>query len=276
MDERSLENLYNKPMKKLLILFFLICSQLQAGTVYYISPTGNNAASGTINEPWQTLRYACSMATALGDVIHVMPGTYNESSTSNLAVGVSIEGEVGSIIRSTITSTYTISLSSSNSNTNGNQHISGIRLQSNTLYTAYAGIGIINRGNVEIYDCEIADFNYYAIALHNGEQTGRYAVNNSIHNCVITNSSGYINGDSKGSLNILSQDGLRIYDNTISVNRLGGANGNCIDGVEGFIKNMKVYNNTLIKTMVVGTTAWDFAIEIWNWEGGNERYIIII
>jgi len=243
---------------------------------YYVSTSGNNGNAGTLASPWRNLSYACSTAITPGDIIHVISGTYNETTQCSLRVGVSIEGEgkTASIIKSSVTTSgqYAISLTSSNSNTNGNQHITGIRIESTTAYASFAGIGIIKRGNVEVYNCTIVNFNYYGIALHNGEQSGSYAVGNKVHDNIITNCSGYIGGDSRGALNISSQDGLLIYNNTIVNARADGNNGNCIDGVEGFIKNMKVYNNTLTKTYVYGVTAWEFCIEIWNWEGGNEIY----
>jgi len=289
MEWFSLEDDNYKSVRYIFVIIFLIgcCEELPvtAGNVYHISPTGSNANTGTVDSPWLTLSYACTRATASGDVIHVTAGTYNESSTSILAVGVSIEGEGRnvSIIRSTINAVnvYTITLSSGTSNTNGNQHISDLRLESTTPYAAFAGIGVLKRGNVEIFNVDIINFNYYAVAFHNGEQSGAYAVGNKIHDCIITNCGGYIGvygsgGDAAGALNILSQDGLQIYNNTITIARTNNMNGNCIDGVEGFIKNMKVYNNTLSKTLIVGTTPWDFAIEIWNWEGGNEIYNNVI
>jgi len=276
LERINLEDHHNKPVKYLfLILFFSFCGVAVSGTVYHISPSGSNSNSGSVNSPWQTLSYACTK-TISGDVIHITQGTYSEASQSILPVGVSIEGENKNtcIIGSSLSS-YTILLQNSSSNTNGNQHISGITLKSNTPYTAYAGIGVINRGNVEIYDCNIADFNYYAVAFHNGESSTALATGNKIHDCTITNSSGYIgtysSGDSKGSINLLSQDGLQIYNNTITVNRTDGKNGNCIDAVGGYLKDVKIYNNTLSKTFVSGQT-WDFAIEIWNWLGGVEIY----
>jgi len=250
---------------------------------YYVSPTGNNSNNGSQSSPFATLAYACTKVKTVGNIIHLNAGTYIETSTSMLAVGVSIEGDsrTTTIIKSTVTSSnaFTILLSSNNSNTNGNQHISNIKLQSSTPYTAFAGIGVLNRGNVEIYNCDISNFNWYGIAFHNGEQSTAYATGNKIHDCTITNSSGYIgvysSGDSKGSVDVLSQDGLLIYNNNITVNRTDGLNGNCIDGVGGFIKNVKIYNNTLTKIFTPSKT-WDFAIEFWNIYENNEIYNNII
>lgn len=245
---------------------------------YYIDPAGSNSNSGTIGSPWETLAYALSGRVS-GDIIHANAGTYTISSQLSVPVGVSIEGasRTTTIFNSTVTTSgqYTLYLSSSSSNTNGNQYIRNLTLKSSVDYAAFAAMAIRYRGNVEVYNCNFTNFNYYAIYLYNGASGGSYAVNNRVHDCIISNCSTYT-GDSKGALQIHNQDGLLIYNNTITCSRPDNNNGNCIDGVDGYIKNMKVYNNTLTKTMLVGTTAWDFAIEIWHWEGGNEIYNNVI
>ena len=100
-----------------------------SATTYYIDPSGKNTNNGSSSSPWNTLAYACSKVTTQGDIIHVNAGTYIETSQSELAVGVSIEGVgVTSIIKSHITSAdWKIQLLSSSEGTNGNQHISNIK-----------------------------------------------------------------------------------------------------------------------------------------------------
>ena len=257
------------------------------GTYFYVSTSGNDSSgNGSAGSPWRSLAKACSSVSSSGAVIHVNTGTYTEPSTCALKVGVSIEGEgSGSVIRSTVAGSYAILAESGSyaSPTAGNQHISNIKLVSNTPYSARAGIGVSNRGYVEIANCEIADFNYYGVAFSNGEQSSYFAKGNKIHDCTITNSAGYLggsypSGDSTGSINIDSQDGLQIYNNTITVDRSDGLNGNCIDGVEGFLKNVKVHHNTLLKTFTDSSRGkiWDFAIEWWNLYEGNEIYENVI
>lgn len=75
-------------------------------TTIYISPTGSDTKSGTQAAPFKTLFKATSVAQN-GDVIHVNAGTYTESKSSYLPVGVSIEGEgVTSIIRASFSTVY--------------------------------------------------------------------------------------------------------------------------------------------------------------------------
>lgn len=46
-----------------------------AGSVLYVSPSGNDANPGTAAEPWRTLQHAAEQAAA-GDTIIIQPGTY--------------------------------------------------------------------------------------------------------------------------------------------------------------------------------------------------------
>ncbi len=259
-------------MKKLLILPLFLFSLISSATVYYIDPAGKNTNNGSTGSPWATLSYACSRVTASGDIIHVNAGTYNETAQSVLATGVSIEGAgVTSVIRSQVGGTsHTILLSSNSAATNGNQHISNIKMDGNS-YAAYGAIKVAYRKNVEIYNCTIVNFNYYGVSFINGEPPSVYATGNRFYNNIVTNCGGYFSGN-RGALEIQGQDGMIINGNTITIDRPDGKNGNCIYGVEGFLKNVKIYNNTFSKKFIPGTTNWDFALELWNCLGGVEIY----
>ena len=130
-------------------VLLLICFNLTiSGATYYIDPSGKNTNNGSSSSPWNTLAYACSKATASGDIIHVNAGIYTETAQSVLAVGVSIEGAgVTSVIKSHVGGTsFTISLYSSSAGTNGSQHISGIKMDGDGL-TGYGAIYVYNRNN---------------------------------------------------------------------------------------------------------------------------------
>ena len=262
-------------MRNTFLVLLLYLSLSVSGATYYIDPSGQDATTnnGSKSYPWKTLAYACSKVKTAGDIIHVNSGTYLETVQSTLAAGVSIEGEgVGSSITSNISKlyTFTILLSSSSSATDGKQHISNIKMDGNAL-TAYGAIRVAYRKNVEIYNCTFIDFNYYGVSFINGEPPQIYATGNKFHDNIVTNCSGYFSGN-MGSLEIQGQDGMLIYNNTMTQNRSNGLNGDIIYGVEGYLKNVKIYNNILSKTYVPGTTHWDFAIEFWNCLGGVEIY----
>jgi uncharacterized repeat protein (TIGR02059 family) len=272
MEISSLQNYF---MRNLFVSLLFTISLTAYSTTYYIDPSGQDASTnnGSKTSPWKSLSYACSKVKTSGDVIHVNPGSYFETVQSSLTAGVSIEGEgISSNITSNISKlyTFTILLSSTSSGTNGNQHICNIKMDGNGL-TAYGAIRVAYRKNVEIYNCTFINFNYFGVSFINGEPPSTYATGNKFHDNTVTNCSGFFSGN-MGCLEIQGQDGMLIYNNTMTQNRSNGLNGDIIYGVEGYLKNVKIYNNTLNKTYVPGTTPWDFAIEFWNCLGGVEIY----
>jgi uncharacterized repeat protein (TIGR02059 family) len=254
-----------------------------SGATYYIDPSGSDSNNGSSGSPWKTLAYACSKATSSGDIIHVNAGTYTETTPSILGVGVSIVG-VGntSIIHSNITTayTYTILLSSSSQGTNGNQSISYIRMEGGM--TAYAAILIDRRKNVSIHHCSFEDFfsrgvTFTGSGFYSDAQPTTYATDNSFHDNIMINCSDYVgsghSGSSLGELEIGGQQGMLVYNNTITQTDRGvDANGFPIKYFSnGYCKGLKIYNNTITKPPYDGST-WDFAIELWNSRGGIEIY----
>jgi len=266
-------------MKKILIFLLLIVSLSVNAATYYISPTGNNSNSGSISAPWKTLVWACAHATASGDIIHVNAGTYNETAQSALYPGVSIEG-VGatSIIKSTVGGSDFTILLYSGTVVNGNQHISNIKMDGDLL-TAYGAIRVYNRSNVEINNCTLINFNYYGVSFYvPGSPVTTYATGNKFHDNIVTNCAGYFpahdkyDGEGKGALGLNGQQTMLIYNNTIDCSgRDAGHTGYPIKGVPGYIKDIKVYNNTLIAGDYDSST-WDFCIELWYCMGGIEIY----
>lgn len=66
------------PKLKLSFSFLLICLSIDASANdVYVSTTGNNSNSGTLNAPWKTIQYAVDNANA-GTTIYVRGGTYSE------------------------------------------------------------------------------------------------------------------------------------------------------------------------------------------------------
>lgn len=261
-------------MKKLLFLLLFIISFGYANAVtVYILPTGSNSAAGTISAPWRTLAFA-GANTSFGDIIHVLPGTYNESAACNLAVGVSIEGEgVTSYIISTYTGGAAINMVSNTDGVNGNQHISNIRLSGSNL-TGRKGIYVLARSNVKIYNCTIQDFLQDGIIIKgtdNGGQPSVYATGNEIYNCIITNNSDRNTG--QGNIVATGYRGLLIHDNVITqMSRPLGNNGNTYSATtEGFCEGLKFYNNKSYRNPNEGNE-WSFHLELWSMQGGVEIY----
>ena len=144
---------------------------------------------------------------------------------------------------------------------------------------------MIEVSNVEIYNCTFVDFNYYGVGFDGdgtGNQPTTYPTGNKFHDNIVTNCSGYfpagqpITGEGKYGLGINGQQTMLVYNNTITqTQRSVGSNGYCIKGVAGYNKDIKIYNNTLIKAPYDNLT-WDFAIELWDTRGGIEIYNNII
>lgn len=262
-------------MRKTLILLLILLSTAAKATTYYVDSNGNNANSGSQASPWKTLAYACSKATAAGDIIHINPGTFTETTQMNLAAGVSIEGAgaASSIIKSQVTNSgsFMLMLHSSSENTNGNQHIANITFDGSAT-TAYGGVSIMNRGNVQVYNCVFRDFLATGIQFNNGgtvpvtRATGNQFYNNTVTNCSMYTTIGY------GGLRIGGQEGMLVHDNIMSqTGRASGKNGYVIKyGGEGWNRGLKIYNNTITKEAYDGST-FDFAIELTH-EQGTEIY----
>jgi hypothetical protein len=204
---------------------------------------------------------------------------------SALKPGVSIEGDgVTSILKSTLTADWTEVLSlKSPEGTNGNQHVSGLKFDGQNLSTFW-GIYVAGRSNVSIHDITMVDYKDKGVMFggrnDNGEGApGVYATGNSFYNNTVSNCAEYSSANGtygRGCLNIGGQDGMMVYNNTISqTSRPVGHNGWPIKYFNGgYLKGCKIYNNTLNKIPQAGSpgaTGWDFAIELFN-ESGLEIY----
>ena len=251
--------------------------------VYYIDPSGSDATgNGTSGNPWKSLYKACATVKNPGEVIHVNAGTYLEMAQSTLSVGVSIEGEgITSIIKSHVSAanTPTIVLSSGTQGTNGNQSISNIKMDGDAL-TAYSAIKVTGRSNVSIHDCTFIDFNNNGVLFNGASGDGLptiWAKENKFYNNTVTNCSKYVVGvEGRWALGINGQNGLLIYNNTLDqTSRPPGNNGYLIKGVQGYNKNVKIYNNKIYKAPY-NPGSFDFAIEFWDCRGGVEIYDNVI
>ncbi len=259
-----------------------------AGT-YYISRLGNNTTGdGTIAKPWKTLYKATSNVTTAPSIIHITAGTYPETLTSNVRPGVSLEGEgaATTIIKSAKAGDWSTLLQlESADQTNGNQSISKLTLNgqyvSETSYKTWVGIWITGRSNVAVHDVVIKNFKQTAAIFSGinennpGTDAGKFhATGNTFYNNTVTNSAAMYNGTGQGALMIGFQDGMLIYNNTIQQKeRPDFKNGWPIKyWNQGWLKGVKIYNNTLIKKPYTGTypgenSSWDFAIEFFNIQG---------
>ena len=76
----------------LLILIITFCTTaIFAQSNFYVSISGNDSGTGTIDDPWETIQHAMDHATP-GSTVNIMGGTYNEK------VYVNVSGSEGSWI----------------------------------------------------------------------------------------------------------------------------------------------------------------------------------
>ncbi len=66
------------------IIAFIFVVPLSAQTNYFVNPAGNDANSGTLNQPWQTIQHAANTV-APGSIVNIMAGTYNEKVSINVS-----------------------------------------------------------------------------------------------------------------------------------------------------------------------------------------------
>ncbi|HNN71538.1 MAG TPA: hypothetical protein PKG89_09875, partial [Ferruginibacter sp.] len=268
-------------------ILLLLFSQVHAQT-FYISATGSDAVgNGSADSPWRTLAKACNTVTQAGSIIHVKAGIYTETEQAQLAPGVSIEGEdSSSVIRSAIRDDWKEILSlRSEEGTNGNQHIANIVFDGQDLSTFWA-VYVGGRSHVSIHDCRFLNFKDRGVIFSGrnddkAEAPAVYAKGNRFFNNILLNCAAYNTPNGvygRGCLNIGGQDSMLIYNNRMQQNqRPNGYNGYLIKyHNDGYLKDVKIFNNTLIKIPFAGNyggdNGWDFAIECWNVEGGMEIY----
>lgn len=255
---------------------------------YYISPTGNDSTgTGSQANPWRTLYKATSTINTANTLIRLSAGTFVETQTSLLPVGVSLQGEGNStVIRSTLNQLFTpIILAQSVEGTLGNQSISYLKLDGNNLTTS-VGLVIAGRSNVTVHNTTIENFrevgvNFSGISGWTGAtEPTIYSTGNSFRNNTVTNNSNYLTFYGTGNVQVGGQIGFLLHDNTITQPSRGqggqGIGWPIKMANEGYVKGLKIYNNTVIKAPFTGAyggdNGWNFAIEFWNLKGGIEIY----
>ena len=277
-------------MKKLLTIILILSTSALFAQTFYISPSGNDAANGSVATPWKTLSKAINTARTAGNIIHVNAGTYTESTQLDLAVGVSIEGDgaAATIIKSTKTGDWSTFLNlESGGVTNGNQHISGITLDggyvSESNFKTWTGIWVTFRNNVTIQNCIIVGF-YDRGVIFNGNGDNRstipvdpkiYTTGNKVINNTFTNTARNSPNYIGGQLNIGGQKDMEISGNVMTqTQRAAGKNGELIKyWGSGYNIGCKINNNTLKRANFTSNQYngsngdWNFAIELFNQSG---------
>ena len=251
---------------------------------HYVSTTGSNSNSGTLASPWLTLDYAATQVTTMGDTIQILDGTYTITQAALIAPGVNVKGQsiAGTILLSNYKNDWNfnnpdsaaITFASTTEGTNGNQSISNLTLDGDSL-TGNSAIVVKCRSNVFIHDMTIKDFFINGIFLtgssvNSETQPTTYSTGNKIYNIIIQNcSDSDATWNGGGNININGQQGLEIYNFTLNnTARPAGRNGDNILN-NRFGKGLHIYNGTSTKASL-GNDGWNFHFEIPNGSGGTE------
>jgi hypothetical protein len=148
------------------------------GNVYYVSPTGSDAADGSKKQPWKTIQKAALTVTA-GDHVIIRAGVYNErvaiKNSGTLERPISYIGAKGAVIDGLNAAGYNLF------DTNGQSYIniSGLKVQN--AIPEGSGIRVGNSKNVRIERCHTfntansgihVDFSAQVSVLHNEVEKG--------------------------------------------------------------------------------------------------------
>lgn len=264
----------------LILLLFLSCFTIKA-TDYYIATAangGDDAKTGLVGQPCLTLAHIATHAITSGDTIHVGVGTFIETTTIPIAIGVSIIGAGATSIIHSHYASHSIALITLNSSAanpvDGNQSISYLQFDGDAL-TAGIAVSVKYRNNVSIHHCTFVDFEYKGIVLSASDNvfpappSYNYATNNQIYDCSITNCSGLDGANYYGFIDIMAQGGTLIYNNTlVSAGRV--PNGETIKAL--WCKGLQIYSNNFTTPTDNNDGDWNFAIEYLFGVGGNDVY----
>lgn len=250
-------------------------------TKYHVETTGNDGTGdGTSGNPWLTISYAISQVSA-GDTIMIGAGNFPIS--AQMAVGVQInflgEGSSMSILTANTTLSYFFTLYSVSEGTNGNQFFKHIGFDGNL--TTEKGIESRGRSNVIIDSCSFTQFNGEAVSL-NGRYTGEgaptvWATGLKVMNSTFINCgsdayySEYSSWFASGAIGLSGDQDAEIIHNYID-NVTGGRYGEGVDGIAvgaGYHRGLLIEGNTiLLASKHASSGQWNFAIELWNCQGG--------
>jgi hypothetical protein len=263
-------------MRKILILILLAFSLTAWGTKYYVDAAGNDGTGdGSVGNPWALVSYACTQVTTPGDTIYVNPGTINESARINLARGVHLLGDstdIPKIISTYRDASYYAVWLHNETLQDGNQSISYLHFDGSD-YTAYGGIMISRRNNVDIHHCTISYFEFWGgrflVPNSVGELSPTRASGNKFRHNTVINSAGY-GANGYGGCGMDGQEDFYIGYNDFIQKNTPGLNGMPIKCVNGNIKNGKIVYNNIYQNPFTSGEHWDFSIEIWDIRGGVE------
>lgn len=191
-------------------LAFLVAPVSAFAGTYYVSPSGNDANSGTAAAPWRTLTKAANTLTA-GSTVIVKPGTYYES------IVPARSGTAGNLITFQAETPGTVILDGQNSRSHGVNlrstpasyiRIDGFEIRNFTGSAVYLNDwGTALNAGIEVANCSIHNNGGDALNFRNSKDS-------RIENCDIFDNgkTAIAVGGQTGSVNLLVR-GCKIHNN---------------------------------------------------------------
>ncbi|MBO2517470.1 MAG: hypothetical protein CW338_09430, partial [Clostridiales bacterium] len=259
----------------------------------YVSVNGDDASgTGTREAPYATVHRAAAAARP-GDTIRVGAGTFIFDEPADIPPGVSLEGEGGDTVFTSVTLTQTdiggnaalVRLhSEEDPKEYGNQHISHITFDGQQQ-AAWA-IDIANRHNVSVHDCTVTDFCEAGVGWHATDLSrqsiedtnpdtaavnGTFVTGGRFYNNCLRDNTRFADGWGRGSLFICGLEDFGVYDNIITEDVRTSPTGT--RGVplkawyySGWLRDVRVHGNEIRRLGSAPYSSdgsgWDFAIEI--------------
>lgn len=256
-------------MKKIFLIFFIICSLFVNAANTYVATTGNDVTgNGTIGNPWLTAKYGIEHTTA-GDTCKFGIGTFNILAYIVPPIGVHIDGvdSTQTIFNVTFTTSAALNIYSSILE-DGDHYISDIRFQGNN--TAHSAISITRRSNVTVDRCSFHNFLSGGVYAFDGYDT--YANSPAIDSIDILNSqfvdcSRYLASGSFGAIWHRGVSDYKILNTTVIANYLPGDSAGFLVKASR-IKNVHINTCTLKLYNHDDGVKWAFAIEYNHVLGG--------
>ncbi|HVS33086.1 MAG TPA: right-handed parallel beta-helix repeat-containing protein [Thermoanaerobaculia bacterium] len=222
-------------------VFFMVSTA--SATSYYVSTTGNDAASGSIDAPLRTITKAAQVARP-GDVVSVRGGTYTDRAY------ISSKGTAAAPIVFRAMPGETVILDGSNTPSNkgvveltGTQHVdfSGFEVRN----APYIGIVLWHAGNTRVLDNHVHHTTRNGIYAGGDALGGSYDITvsgNSVHDTVLENQYHNMNGGGWAGAVVVSKTERA----TITNNRIWNNDGEGIIALRGnhyLVQGNEVFDN---------------------------------
>ena len=246
---------------------------------YHVSTLGSDLGDGSLQNPWRSLRYACSQVPAnQGHRILLSSGTFVEAEGCKLPAGVSLIGAgMDQSILTASSSFYRTTYSGFDGNlfllqlSGGQQLVEGISLDGQDK-NVYGGVMVQNARNVELRNLRIQSFFFNGLWLWNTQ-------NSSFHHSEVYDCSWGSSAWAGGAIHLYKLNQVALYDLQLTeIQQRAGQKGGGLalkalgPGNDNSLRDVEIYNCD-VKVNPYGVwqngVAPNISLEFWNVETQN-------